>query len=115
MPPPGWTFEQHQDTDANANIICHFPEAAETTNWPTEQINQCAAMPNCLAVSYSEAFNWEILTPSICYKLSGDNLTTASAKLMPQACMGTMVKNGERRIGGWGGWRRLWKAKSADR
>ena len=99
--PAGWTFKPHQDT--GSFLVCRYPEATAPTNWPLEQIDACASMPGCLSVSYSlfEDTDTGSMMPSFCYNPTGDTLDSNST--MPQACMGTMVKNSEL-FGGWGGW-----------
>ena len=94
--PAGWTFESQQaSSDPDSNIICRYPAATAPTNWPTEQIDACASMPGCNAVSYtvSEDLDGNRL-PSFCYKWSADILE-AGNNTTPQPCMGTMVNTGE--------------------
>ena len=102
LAPDGWTFEPQQNNDLDEavyNMFCLTLPATTPTNWPTEHIDACTAMINCIAVSYSlqEDDNGNLM-PFFCYKSSADNLTAVANgtnSTMPRTCMGTMVQNSE--------------------
>ena len=105
--PAGWTFHQQQDC-SNCTIVCRELEGTAPASWPQEQTDACAAMPYCHAVSYDFEYNASGVKV-FCYKAAGYSLEDHASDYMPEACMGIMVKDGERIAGceGWGGWRRL--------
>ena len=100
--PAGWTFMPKQMGSVLSTLVCRGSDATAPYSWPTEQIDACLSMPQCLTVDYSIINSHN--DTGFCYTSSRDGVENAS-EYMPQACMGVMVKDGEW-TGGWGGWSR---------
>ena len=99
--PPGWTFVQQQN-NYNSDLICRSKVATTfpaQSNWPAVQTAECESMPGCLAVSFSVELSSDgLVQQNFCFKISdpADPLVDAFVNgLMPQMCMGTMVRVGK--------------------